>query len=280
MKFCSSLLCAVCIWCFTLAMAQAQLGFGSFDLGNVDPIKLIEGTGKAAKGLTGIGLQEELSIGGSVALEIVNRYGVIWRDAQATKRVNLIGKTLAQYCNRPNLPYRFGILNSDEINAFSAPGGYVFITRGTYQAAENDNQLAGVLAHEIAHIVKRHALRIISRNETLSGLTDVASGASSDFANFDVGIDKITGTLLKSGYDSNSEYEADRSGKELAKVTGFSADGLQEFLEKLQSKNSGSTFHTHPALQSRIERLSGAEPTPSTSSSRPSSRNPSYNSRR
>jgi len=132
---------------------------------STDNGKIFSGAKKIVSGSTGIGLQQEMSIGGSVAVDIVAADGGIWHNAEATRRVNLIGKSLVRYAERSSLNFRFGILDTADINGFSAPGGYVFITRGAYQAAQSDDQLAGILAHEIIHVSRRHALRIISRNE-------------------------------------------------------------------------------------------------------------------
>lgn len=236
-----------------LTAAHAQFGI------DVDPFRLAQGAKKITKGSSGIGIKEEMSIGGSVAVEIVAANGGVWKDEAAMNRLNLVGKSLARYCDRPTLKFRFALLNSDTVNAFSAPGGYVFITKGAYLAAENDDQLAGVLAHEICHVTRRHALRIISRNELISGITDVAAGSSGDFATYDLGVDKVSNTLLKTGYDSGSEFDADKMGRELATNTGFARDGLLKFLQKLKTLKlaNNSIFSTHPDLEDRIEKLGG-----------------------
>jgi len=144
--------------------ATAGVGLAQFSLNGFDPFKAAKDVGKVVKGTAGIGLKEESSIGGSVAIEIVARFGGLWKDIAATQRVNLVGKSLARYCDRQELDFKFGILNSDTINAFSAPGGYVFITKGLYDlVGANDDELAGVLGHEITHVTRRHALKIIER---------------------------------------------------------------------------------------------------------------------
>mgnify|MGYP006203657845 CR=1 FL=1 len=113
-------------------------------------------------------------------VEIVGRYGGLVRDEAITQRVMLVGRSLARYSDRPGLDWRFGVLDSPTVNAFSAPDGYVFITRGLYDLAENDDVLAAILSHEIAHITGRHALKIVARGEFLSGATSLAAARSGD----------------------------------------------------------------------------------------------------
>ena len=161
---------------------------------------IFSGIGDMAKGASGISLQDELKIGGAVAVDIVARNGGLLRDETITHRVAIIGKSLSYYCARPELNFRFGVLNSDRINAYSAPGGYVFITRGLYDALPDDQQLAAVLAHEISHITKRHALKVISRGQFMKGLFE-AGGSISNLAAFDGGVNAITDSLFTKGFD-------------------------------------------------------------------------------
>jgi predicted Zn-dependent protease len=219
-----------------------------------------------AKGVAGIGPEEERAIGGSVALEIVAAHGGLVRDAAIIRRVNLLGRALAQYSTRPELDWRFGVLASETINAFSAPGGYVFLTRGLYELAAQDDALAAILAHEIAHITRKHALGIVARGEFLSGATTMVKRQSSDarkleteLRNFDVGIGDIVKTVLEKGFDPKTEFEADREGRALAIVTGYAPGGLRAVLVQLQarSKTSGATkiFSTHPPIADRLNNL-------------------------
>jgi predicted Zn-dependent protease len=157
----------------------------------------------------------------------VARYGGVWRDAAATRRVNLIGRILGQYATRPDLDWRFGLLNSDAINAFSAPGGRVFITRGLYQILPKDDELAGVLAHEIIHIDQRHAVNSIAHNEMLSGFSGLLADNSGSFGQFVQVVDAVADEILVTGYDPDTEFDADAGGHDLADTTGFAPGGAR-----------------------------------------------------
>jgi len=228
-----------------------------------DKLKKVEGTaskvGQVVKGATGLTLEEEVAVGDAVALEIVSRYGGLWRDEAATLRVNTLGRSLARYADRQDLTWRFGLLDSDTVNAFSAPGGRVFITRGLYKQLDMDDRLAGVLGHEIEHIDRRHAVKIIARGELLSGVSSLVSEHSSDFAQFDKAISDVTTLLLEKGFDHGTEYEADQHGRSLASTTGFAPGGLRAVLVRLRQDTGGKpsreVFSTHPALAERLKRL-------------------------
>ncbi|MDX2227468.1 MAG: M48 family metalloprotease [Verrucomicrobiae bacterium] len=242
----------------SLGLAAADSSLHAFDFGGIDVGKVVEGGTKMASGAGGVGLKQEMAIGGSVATKIVANNNGLLKTPEAARRIALLGKSLARYSYRPTLNFRFAIMDTDIVNGFSAPGGYVFISRGLVEAVKNDDQLAGVLAHEISHITRRHALQIISRGQFVSGMVDVASGSSSDFAQFDVGIDKVTNTLMEKGFDPDIEFEADAYGAKLAYDTGFAKNGLLEFLKLLKVSKGGDherVFSTHPPLSERIEKL-------------------------
>lgn len=246
----------------------------AFDFGNLNQtLDKAKSVTQMAKGAAGIGPEEEKIIGESVALEIIGKYGGLVREAGTLQRVNLIGRSLARYSTRPDLNWRFGVLNSGSVNAFSSPDGYVFITQGLYDLAPGDDILAGILGHEITHISERHALKIVARGEFLSGATSLAAQTSSDvrqvnsqLQQFDVGVGKIVSTLVETGFDPQTEFAADQGGRALAKVTGYAPGGLRAMLVELQHRGNTSrkVFSTHPPLKDRIQHLPDEPPPPAS----------------
>lgn len=246
------------------------IDFGGLTKGLDSLKKGIDNTKDAAKiaKAAGIGPKEERSIGDSVALEIISRYGGLVRDDDVMRRVNLVGLSLAQSSDRPDLEWRFGVLNSDSVNAFSAPGGYVFITRALYDSAASDDVLAGILAHEIAHITRRHALKIVERNEAATGAKSQLLKRSTQAREVDSNIRQVNSiagmdlsgmlkTILVNGFDAPTEFEADKDGRALALTAGYAPGGLRAVLINLQTagENRKTMFSTHPPVKERIKRL-------------------------
>jgi predicted Zn-dependent protease len=251
-----------------------DLGGLSKALNNTDKLKkgldTAQDAAKVMKGIAGIGPEEELLIGESVSVEIVGQYGGLVRDDAILRRVNLVGRALARYSDRPGLNWCFGVLNSDSVNAFSSPGGFVFITRGLYALAETDDALAAILGHEIAHITGKHALKIVQRGEFLSGLGSQVVKRSGNtreidaqLKQLDLGVTDIAKTLFEKGFDPQTEYAADKDGRQLALVTGYAPGGLRAVLIRLQSVPAGpqKIFSSHPSLIERIKRLPGESAT-------------------
>ena len=183
--------------------------------------------------------------------------------------LNQVGQSLAQFSARPETfgGYHFLVLDSDEINAFAAPGGLILATRGLLKCCQNEDELAAVLAHEIGHVEKLHGLRAIKTGRLNSALTILAVEAGKNLAGeqlaevtqaFDESINDITTTLMNSGYSRKLEYEADAAGVEILKKAGYEPGALVAMLENMAQNwdSSRKDFAaTHPAPADRIAQL-------------------------
>jgi beta-barrel assembly-enhancing protease len=210
-------------------------------------------------------ITEEIRFGREVAARIIGRYG-LYENLQIMKYVNLVGQALAQGTNRPELEFHFAVLNSDEINAFSAPGGYVFVTQGALRAMGDEAELAGVLAHELGHISEKHAVKELKirsiESAAASSLPEVIVG-SSDPARvaFRQAVDKAMNILLRDGYKRHDEIQADMDALLFCAMAGYEPEGLMRFVKRLDGLkgNQTETFDkTHPPLKDRVDWLKAA----------------------
>lgn len=225
---------------------------------NLDLLK--KGLG-VVQALQPIGEEEEITIGQAVAVEAFSRFGGEYQNEELTRYVNLVGKTIGGLSDRPNLEYHFAILNSPEQNAFAAPGGYIFVTIGLLKALNNEAELAGVLAHEVAHVTQKHMLETIRRSALLANVSELTLTAmNKDPQMFSNIIDEITDKLFTKGLDQDKEFEADVYGVEFAYRAGYNPSGLKEYLVTLQSQEGRAQsrfFSTHPSTRTRIQKIEG-----------------------
>ncbi|MBT6717756.1 MAG: M48 family metalloprotease, partial [Nitrospina sp.] len=221
--------------------------------------KILQQSVSTLKALQPIGYEEEKAIGGRLAVEVFNRYGGAYEDPELLRYVNLVGQAVADVSNRPDIDYHFAILNTEYPNAFATPGGYVFVSIGLLKMIENEAQLAGVLAHEVAHITRKHALQTLERSRSLQGVSSLTlTVMDKDPGLFDKLIDEVSNTLFTKGLDKNLEFEADKYGREFAYRTGYYPGALKRFIQKLgtSKQNQGSIFSsTHPTSRERYSLL-------------------------
>ncbi len=203
-----------------------------------------------------IGYKEELTIGGSLALEAVHKFGGIYKNPVLQNYVNLVGKSLAEVSERPEIDYHFAILNTDQPNGFATPGGYVFVSVGLLRLLQNEAQLAGVLGHEIAHIAQKHALKTLQRSKILSGMSGLTMAAlNKDDGMLNKVILEASNMIFTHGLDKDLEFEADKLGMEYAYRMGYHPSGLKGFLDILGKSSllkSSIFFSTHPSIPDRL----------------------------
>lgn len=198
---------------------------------------------------------EAQQIGADVSAKLREKYGVV-QDSAVHKYVSLVGQSLAQASTRPTLRWTFIVLDTDGVNAFAAPGGYVHITRGALALIKNEGELADVLAHEISHVTKEHTLTAI-KNSKLEGT--LASALTRDEFLKALG-GKLYEMALENPYDRKQEMDADQTGIALANNIGYSPTGLGQFLTSLAERNAGlkeksGVFASHPETQARLAEL-------------------------
>jgi beta-barrel assembly-enhancing protease len=200
---------------------------------------------------------EEQDLGKQVSERIRTRYGVV-QDQAVHRYVGLVGTALAQGSTRPNLPWTFIILDTDGVNAFAAPGGYVHITRGALALIKNEAELAGVLGHEIIHVTEKHTIRAIQKSKAVQmGAAETLSGSS---ALMERAVTATYDNIVERGFGRAEENESDEQGVALANKIGYAPNGLVAFLTTLKDRNKESTekrglFASHPEMQERLDRI-------------------------
>ena len=201
--------------------------------------------------------EDEIALGHAVSEQIRKRYGV-QQDIEATRYITLAGRVLAEKSSRSHLPYQFIVLDSDAVNAFAAPGGYIHITRGALASLKSEAELAGVLGHEISHITEKHTLDAIRKMKSIE-LADEQTSLGQNSEVFQQVANKATEAVLQ-GFGRSEELEADRVGVHLASKPGYAPQGLLGFLETLRLQNQGAEtraglFASHPETKERIKKL-------------------------
>ncbi|HNX49245.1 MAG TPA: M48 family metalloprotease [Thermoanaerobaculaceae bacterium] len=253
-----------------LAVAPCLLLAGCAGMG-LDGIKLdsvATAAGAVASSRKDFTPDEERALGRVVAARVIGNYGN-WKNEAATRYVNLVGQTVARQVGRPGVIWRFALLDTDTVNAFSCPGGYVLVTRGLLDACRSEAELAAVLAHECGHVAGEHVLKEIKRANLVSaGLKIVATQAGGGEMTADLmqrigerGFD----VLISRGMDRKDELDADARGCRIASAAGYATAPYGEFLDRLATrmgKESGgalaSLAKTHPPASERRQRLQDA----------------------
>jgi len=258
----SKLLAAASLLLFLCSNAHAGL-FDSVtrNLGTIT--KAAKATEKAARPISE---EEEYYVGRAVAARIVATYPLL-KNPGLTEYVNSIGRTLSLHSEKPYTygGYHFAILDSDEMNAFACPGGIIFITRGMLRAAENEEELAAVLAHEIAHINNRDGISSIKSSRWTEALTVIGSSAAKQYSSrevaqlvgiFEGSIDDIVKTLVVNGYSKSQEYAADKASIAIAQKAGYSSSALYDLLGRMAGRSTeGGITKTHPDTSDRIDNI-------------------------
>jgi beta-barrel assembly-enhancing protease len=205
--------------------------------------------------LSNISDEQEVELGKQINQELVSQRKVrILKNSSLNSYLNQVGRRLARSSTRPNIPYTFQVVNDKGINAFATMGGYVYINSGLMALADNEAELASVVAHEIGHIAERHALDRMKDAAISQGLLSVAGLETDQLVNIGV---QLAFSLPNSRED---EYEADQQGLKTLGKAGYAQSAMVSFMKKLLAQGgSAPTFlSTHPNTKDRIVALQEA----------------------
>jgi len=214
--------------------------------------------------------EQEYYIGRSVGAGLLAKYHPL-NDPKATAYVNEVGQALAMFSDMPQTygGYHFLIMDSEDINAFAAPGGLIFITRGMLHCCAGENALAAVLAHEIGHVQNKDALRAIKRSRVTEALGIIGGEAVKHASGgrlpqltslFGDCINDIMSTMVNNGYSRELEFQADKTAVTILRRCGYDPAGLPVMLTAMQKRlrpGAADFAKTHPAPADRIAQLAG-----------------------
>jgi len=213
--------------------------------------------------------EEEYYIGRSVAALILSHYPAYENEA-LTSYVNTVGQAVVFFSARPEVyaGYHFLILDTDEVNAMAAPGGFIFISQGLLRRCANEEMLAAILAHEVGHVCAKHGLQSIKKSRLIDAFRLIGTEAAQRYGSeqlaqltsiFEDVLGDIVEKLIERGYDRKFEYEADSLAVKYAAATGYAPQGLPGFLETMIGDSSAASekgwFKTHPLPGDRLEKV-------------------------
>lgn len=215
--------------------------------------------------------EQEYYIGRSVAATVLATYKP-YDQAALNQYLTVLGQTLAQYSDKPETfgGYHFLVIETDEINAFAAPGGLILVSRGLLRCCRSEDALAAVLAHEIGHVEKQHGLRAIKSGRLTSALTILAVEAGKNLGGanlaevtkaFEGSITDVSSTLMNSGYARSLENDADAAAVQILTRAGYNPNALVDMLTEMKTRLGTDTTRgfgkTHPAPEVRIQHVTG-----------------------
>lgn len=255
-------------------MSQFNIGIGGRDKDDGVSIDIFQGK-KTVRSLfdakRGFSSRDEHFLGRAIAAHILSEY-TLYEDTAANRYVTLLGQTIALHSDMPQTygGYRFLILDSGEVNALAAPGGIIFITRGMLRACENEDQLAAVLAHEVAHVQDRHGVELIKDSRWKKFGTDAVFLFGSGFGGGELAaavdvfgdmVKDVTNEILTKGYGKKLESEADTAALVILQRIGYEPHQsitLMQNMEDRFERGKKDFAKTHPKPKDRIKSIDKA----------------------
>lgn len=271
----------VCVLAVSVFVVFSQQGMSQFNIGigggsdndgvSIDIFRAAKTVMSAKEAKQSFTYEQEHYLGRAIAAAILDKYG-LYEDPAANRYVTLLGQTVAAHSDLPQTfgGYRFLILDSDEVNALAAPGGIIFITRGMLRACENEDQLAAVLAHEVAHVQARHGVELIKDSRWKKFGTEAvflfAAGAGGGEVAAAVGVfgdmvKDVTNEILTKGYGKKLEKEADTDALTILMRIGYEPHESVTLMQNMQErlvKGRKDFIKTHPKPKDRIKTIDKA----------------------
>jgi len=206
----------------------------------------------------GVSTQQEVALGAQYSQQINSQLPII-QDPEVNRYINVLGDSIARLTSRGDLEWHFFVVNSPEVNAFAVPGGYIYVNRGLIDRAKNLSQLAGVLGHEIGHVVKRHTIKQMQQQQGAQvGVTIgcvLLNVCGSEIAQAGI---NIAGGAVFAKFSRDDETQADEVGIDNVVRAGISPKGIPEMFQILLNERQADPgavelwFGTHPTEESRI----------------------------
>jgi len=213
--------------------------------------------------------EQEYYIGRSVAALILAQYPAYDNPALNTY-INTLGQVMVYSSTRPEIyaGYHFLVLDTEEVNALSAPGGFIFISKGLIRRCKNEEMLASILAHEVGHVCSKHGLQAIKKSRLVDAFRVIGTEAARRYGSeelaqlttaFEGALGDIVETLVVRGYDRKYEHEADELAVNFDVTAGYSPKGLTDFLQTMIGDTTTASakgwFKTHPSAEQRMEKV-------------------------
>jgi predicted Zn-dependent protease len=205
-----------------------------------------------------ISTSEEVKLGAQLSQETEQQI-ILYKDPIVLAYIDSLGQAIVRHSRRGNIPYHIKVVDTDEVNAFALPGGYLYVNRALIETADTESELAGVMGHEIGHVVARHGARQLTKQFGLSIIVTLAAGEDPDLTR------KIVADIVATGgtfgllhYSREAEREADQLSVQELYDANIDPQGMAIFFEKLlslQKRQPGSLeklFSTHPPTEERI----------------------------
>jgi predicted Zn-dependent protease len=266
------LLPGVLTGCAEVVQVGTAVGQGMGKISKEDKEAIDRMANQTAKAVRPMTDQEEYYVGRAVGATILGQYR-LFPNERLTAYVNAIGQNLALASDRPFTfaGYRFAVLDAEEVNALSSPGGIIFITRGMLKKARNEDELAAILAHEVAHVNHRDGLASIQKSRWVEAVSILGSEAArkvggAEFTQlvslFQGSVDDVTKTLLVNGYGREQEGQADLAALTFLQRLGYNPYALTDYLERMAGEQTGGSkqgiFATHPGMNQRLSAAKAA----------------------